>query len=70
MPRTLALAALALAALAPAAQADPLVPETCHYWTDYGFCTPEVENPLDHVRPIDGICFYPTDYPLCVPPGG
>ena len=67
--RPLAVAALLAGAAmtaAPAAQADPLVPQTCHYWTDYGFCTPEVANPLDHV--LQPRCFYWTDYPTCIPP--
>ncbi|HEX8002440.1 MAG TPA: hypothetical protein VF519_07065 [Mycobacteriales bacterium] len=72
MTRPLALAALAAAAFVPvlpAAQADPLVPETCHYWTDYGFCTPEVANPLDKIDlHVQQHCFYWTDYPFCIPP--
>ncbi|MDQ1710668.1 MAG: hypothetical protein QOE45_118 [Frankiaceae bacterium] len=64
MTRPLAIAALLAGAFfagAPA-HADPIVPQTCHYWTDYGFCTPAVNNP---VKPR---CFYWTDYPFCVPP--
>lgn len=73
MTRTVAIAALlagAALSAAPAAHADPLpdplVPQMCHYWTDYPFCTPEVPNPLhDAIQPK---CFYWTDYPFCVPP--
>ncbi len=72
MTRPLAIAALVAGAfLAPAAQADPLpdplVPQTCHYWTDHGFCTPEVGNPLPTLQ-IQQKCFYWTDYPFCIPP--
>lgn len=70
MKHPLALAALfagALLAAAPAANAgslpDPLVPRTCHPWTDYSFCTPEVGVP-----PVPQKCFHWTDNPICIPP--
>jgi hypothetical protein len=72
MTRPLAIAALlagSFLAAAPAAQADPIVPRMCHYWTDYPLCTPEVANPLDNVHiQIERRCFYWTDYPTCIPP--
>ena len=70
MTRPLAIAALVAGAfLAPAAQADPLVPQTCHPWTDYSFCTPEVPNPLDNVHvQVPQKCFHWTDNPICIPP--